>query len=286
MKMRRAAAIVTATAIASIGVGPPAAQAAADTSPPGTNDFTCEPSAAHPRPLIMLEGLGGNSGAWGVFTPPLLKEGYCIFTLDYGIDPRIAWFPIPIEGTLPMEQSAAELKRFVTQVLSATGARRFDLVGHSEGTMMPRYYLERLGGARKVKRFVALTPLWRGTNLGGTATLRDALAPLGLSQPVVELVASFCTACTQSLPGSAYIEDLNSDGEAIPGVKHTNIVTKTDEFVTPYTSGIMRDGGTNIVLQDVCPTDLSEHLLVAFDPVVLRLIMNALDPRHARPVRC
>jgi hypothetical protein len=48
----------------------------------------------------------------------------------------------------------------------------------------------------------------------------------------------------------------------------------------------MRDGGTNIVLQDVCPADVSEHPLVAFDPVVLQLIRNALDPAHAAPVRC
>ncbi len=57
-------------------------------------------------------------------------------------------------------------------------------------------------------------------------------------------------------------------------------------LVVPYTSGIMRDGGTNLVLQDVCPTDLSDHALVAFDPVVTTLILNALDPQDARPVPC
>ena len=69
-----------------------------------------------------------------------------------------------------MEESAGQFASFVNGVLAATGATRVDLVGHSEGTVMPRCYLERLGGAAKVKKFVALTPLWRGTSVGGTAT--------------------------------------------------------------------------------------------------------------------
>jgi hypothetical protein len=185
-----------------------------------------------------------------------------------------------------MEQSAQELKAFVQRVLTATGRAEVDLVGHSEGTVMPRYYLERLGGAAKVKRFVALTPLWRGTELGGFAFLRDSLAPYGLAAPVIDLVAGLCGSCPQFLRGSPFLNGLNADGEAIPGVEHTNIPTRYDELVIPYTSGLMQDGGTNIVLQDVCPADVSEHLAVAFDPAVLQLIQNALDPVHAAPVRC
>jgi triacylglycerol lipase len=56
--------------------------------------------------------------------------------------------------------------------------------------------------------------------------------------------------------------------------------------VIPPTSGVMRDGGTNIIVQDVCPLDVSEHVAVAFDPVVAQMIENALDPAHAQQVRC
>ena len=54
----------------------------------------------------------------------------------------------------------------------------------------------------------------------------------------------------------------------------------------PYTSGMLPPPATNIVLQKVCPSDLSEHGLEAFDPVVAQLVLNALDPAHAQPVRC
>lgn len=265
----------------------PAAQAAPDPSPPGANDFTCRPSAAHPRPVVLVHGLGANMSAnWSFHSPRLKAAGYCVFALTYGHDSRISFLPYKVGGTVPMEQSAPELAAFVDSVLKATKANRVDLVGHSEGTVMPRYYLERLGGAAKVKRFVALTPLWRGTELAAVAVLRDLGEPLGISGPVLDLVSSLCGSCPQFLRGSDYLDELNADGEAIPGIKHTNIVTRYDQLVIPYTSGLMRDGGTNIVVQDVCPLDLSEHALLAFDPVATQLIENALDPAHSTPVRC
>lgn len=49
-----------------------------------------------------------------------------------------------------MEQSSQELGAFVDQVLAATGKSKVDLVGHSEGTVMPRYWMEFDGGAAKV----------------------------------------------------------------------------------------------------------------------------------------
>lgn len=283
--MRRAIPAIAAAVTLLAGTAP--ASAAPDPPPPGANDFACEPSAEHPRPVVLVHGLSANMGAnWGYHSPRIKAAGYCVFALTYGVDPRIAWLPWKIGGTVPMQRSAQELDAFVDGVLEATGADRVDLVGHSEGTVMPRWYLERLGGAAKVRRFVALTPLWRGTNTAAAATLRDLGGLIGLSKPVLDLVASLCGSCPQFLRGSGYVNDLNADGEAIPGIDHTNIMTRYDELVTPYTSGWMRDGGTNIILQRVCPSDLNGHTAVAWDPVVTQLFLNALDPGNAQPVRC
>jgi triacylglycerol lipase len=46
------------------------------------------------------------------------------------------------------------------------------------------------------------------------------------------------------------------------------------------------DGADNIVVQDVCSLDQSEHLSIAFDPTAAHEILNALDPAHAGPVPC
>jgi hypothetical protein len=81
---------------------------------------------------------------------------------------------------------------------------------------------------------------------------------------------------------------MNSDGgPSVDGVTYTMIMTKYDEAVVPYTSGRMdSDNATNIVLQDYYSTDLSEHVAVGFDPVAGQFVVNALDPDHARAVRC
>lgn len=277
--MLRLVGVLVAAALVLPGV------AAAESSVPKVpwgNDFACKSGK---RPVVLLHGLSARAeNNWSYVGPRLKAAGYCVFALTYGIDPRTRGFPYRPGGTIAAEKSAAEIRRFVNRVLKATGRRRVDFVGHSEGTSTPRYYLERLGGAPKVRRYVALTPLWRGTEVGGAALLRDASGPLGV--PVTTAFANFCAFCTQALRGSDFLNDLNADGEAIRGIKHTNIVTRYDELVVPYTSGLMLDGGTNIVLQDVCPANLSEHLAVAFDPAVMRMILNALAPAAARPVSC
>jgi triacylglycerol lipase len=263
-----------------------AAQSSLANPPPGANNFSCRPSAAHPNPVVLVHGLGATMGEnWSYISPLLATRGYCVFALTYGLNPI---FPY-VGGVIPIEQSAPELGTFVTRVLATTGASKVDLVGHSEGTFMPEYWLKYLGGARLVDRYVAMTPLYQGTQLAGAVALRDAGAPFGLSQPLLNLVGLFCGSCSEFLAGSPTVKALNAGpgGAAVPGVQYTTIPTRHDELAVPYTSGILDAANvTNHVLQDVCPNDLSEHVAEAFDPVVVQLILNALDPAHARPVSC
>src|SRR5699024_477755 len=56
--------------------------------PPGSNDFACRPTAAHPRPVVLLHGLGGNqSDNLSTLSPLLKNAGYCVFSLTYGAQP-------------------------------------------------------------------------------------------------------------------------------------------------------------------------------------------------------
>ena len=286
LRLRAPIAAALACAAALVLASPAGAQDPGP-APAGSNDFTCKPTKKHPRPVVLVHGLSARMGEnWSYVSPRLADAGYCVFALTYGQDERAALFPYSPGGIVPMEQSSLELKAFVTKVLKRTGARRVDLVGHSEGTVMPRYYLERRGGREKVKRFVALTPLWRGTNVAGPTFLRQSGDALGIEGLIIEAVSSFCGSCPQFGPDSEYLRDLNADGERIRGIRHTNIVTRYDELVQPYTSGIMGDGGHNIVLQEICPSNPSEHAAVAYDAAVMQMILNALDPRNTRPISC
>src|SRR3954449_6757929 len=126
-------------------------------SPPGANDFSCKPSAAHPRPVVLVHGTFADmSDSWQALSPLLANNGYCVFALDYGAANGSG--AVGIYGIGDIRQSAAELSAFVDDVLAATGATKVDLVGHSQGGMMPRYYLKNLGGSAKVGTLLGLSP--------------------------------------------------------------------------------------------------------------------------------
>jgi hypothetical protein len=260
----------------------PAAHASTytDQSPPGANDWSCKPTAAHPRPLVLVHGLGATAAEnWGYLSPILKADGYCVFALTYGVDQRLPYFG----GVLAMEQSSHELDAFVHRVLTSTGAAQVDLVGHSEGTVMPQYWLWKLGGAPLVHEYVALTPLYEGTTFYGVANLES----YDQGGTFATLASGFCGSCLEFIHGSPFLTDLYKDGVAAPGVHYTPIMTTHDELVTPYTSGYLDSPqATNIVVQDICPLDLSEHGAMAFDPVVARLVQNALDPASAVAPTC
>lgn len=94
-----------------------------------------------------------------------------------------------------------------------------------------------------------------------------------------------CVACGEFNPGSRFMQELRAGGVAVPGVHYVNIVTKYDELVRPYTSGI-EPGMTNIVLQDRCKLDYTEHFEIAADRNASLYVLNALDPAHPRPITC
>jgi hypothetical protein len=285
--MRRTFATCAATLavllMATAGVA--SAESSLSNPPPGANNWSCKPSAAHPYPVVLVHGLGATMYSnWLYISPLLAARGYCVFALTYGLDPR---FPY-VGGVIPVEQSAPELAAFVRRVLSTTGASKVDLVGHSEGTFMPEYWLKYLSGASDVDKYVALAPLYQGSNVGGvTDDLEQAGDTVGVTGSVLSLVDHFCGSCTEFINGSSMVEELNANGgPEVPGAKYTTIMTDHDEAVIPYTSGELPAPATDIVVQNVCPADLDEHVALAFDPVVAQLIFNALDPVRAQPASC
>jgi pimeloyl-ACP methyl ester carboxylesterase len=255
------------------------------TPPPGSNDWACRPSRAHPRPVVLVHGLFANmTDNWQTMSPLLANHGYCVFALSYGVPPGSSPPLDQFGGLTAMEQSAQELAVFVEQVLAATDARNVDIVGHSEGATMPDYYIEYLGGAAKVKHYVGVSGVKHGTTLHGLATFVTAYRTLFPWAP--DPAVGTCASCPQFLVGSDYIERIEARAPA-RGVRYTNIATRYDELVTPYTSSFLAGRNvTNIALQDHCALDFSDHLSIISSPITGRHILNALDPAHAQGVPC
>src|SRR5579863_4971936 len=207
--------------------GATATALAPTTPPPGANDFSCQPSAAHPDPVVLVNGTFANmDDNWQAASPLLANHGYCVFAFNYGAASATS----PIQGVGDIAASAATLSSFVSRVLAATGAAQVDLVGHSQGGMMPRYYISFLGGAAKVHTFVALAPSNYGTTLDGLTTLAGYLGATGLVNVGLN---SVCAACTEQEQGSAFLAGLNAT-PTVAGVRYTVIESVDDEVVTPY----------------------------------------------------
>ena len=241
------------------------------TAPPGSNNWTCRPTRTHPYPVVLVHGTFANAAfSWQALSPMLADAGYCVFALDYG-----QTVPGPFYGTGQIEASASVLSTFVQRILRATGASQVDVVGHSQGGLMPRYYMDYLGGARYVHLLVGLSPSNHGTTLLGIGTLVADLELLGLPS----LSDLGCTACDEQLGGSAFLQKVNGGGDTVPGPRYVVIETAFDEIVTPYrTSFLSGPKVQDILVQSQCLDDLSDHLGMLYDPNVLQDVMNVLGP--------
>jgi triacylglycerol esterase/lipase EstA (alpha/beta hydrolase family) len=270
--------------LAGTAMGSAAHAQSTELSPPGANNWSCQPSAAHPRPVVLVHGSWANMyEGWQTLSPKLAANGYCVFALNYGgTFINGGW----VYATDHDAVSAQQLSNFVDRVLQATGATKVDIVGHSQGAMMPRYYLGFLGGAAKVGTLVQLAPDNHGLSFYGMNAVANALIRLNPTMTGVAL-GSWCGACEDNLTGSDFMNQLNGIGDTVPGVKYAVIVTKYDWAVTPYQSQYLTGANVkNITIQDQCSTDYVEHLGMATDPISLKNVFNALDPAHATPVTC
>ena len=279
-RLLAAALLAGPTPLAAALAAAPAHAAAAPAFSSGVNDFSCRPSVEHPRPLVLLHGTFLNPTAqWLLGGPYFANLGYCVFELDYG---QYAGIPL-VHGIAPVEQSGRQLAAYVDRVLAATGASQVDILGHSQGGgALPRYYLKFLGGAPKVHTLVGIAP----TNHGGTAS---GLFTVAQQIPgATQVIGTACPACVEQFVGSAFNQRLDAGGDTVPGVRYTTIVSRDDEFVTPYTNQFLAGPNVhNVLVQDLCPLDVSDHVLVGtVDGVAFHEAANALDPVHATPTTC
>ncbi|WP_028272200.1 esterase/lipase family protein [Arthrobacter sp. UNC362MFTsu5.1] len=263
--LARTLSIAAAAVLAGSLAVAPAQADTLDVAPPGANDWSCKPSAEHPYPVILVPGTFESMAKnWSTLSPYLKSAGYCVFALNYGETNGVY-------ATAPVANSAQELAPFVDAVRASTGAKKVDLVGHSQGGMMPRYYMGFLGGANNVNKLIGIAPSNHGTE--------------GVIVPPPGFVADpnytglGCAACADQQAGSAFMQKLNSIGDTVAGPSYTVISTVHDEVVIPYNSQFLSGPArqvTNITIQDKCPADLFEHDQTPNDPVVHQIVAHAL----------
>lgn len=252
---------------------------------PGANDWSCRPTEDTPRPVVLVHGtLGSGTTNWATYGPLLHNEGYCTFTLTYGATPGAAWPVSELGGVSDIRRvSVPQVASFVDRVLAETGAEQVDLVGHSQGTLVSGL-VAKIARPGDVHTVASLAPLWHGT--GGNVAEQAFTASAGGDRVGVEHLLS--PVIEQMMPGSSLLEDLWTGGTPYAeGVNYLNVATRYEEAVIPYTSGLVPGSrATNVVVQDGCEQNLSEHVAVASDPRAADYVLNALGPDDPREPRC
>ncbi|KUL54083.1 lipase [Streptomyces sp. NRRL F-4489] len=131
---------------------------------------------AHP-PVLLLHGFIDNRSVFVLLRRSLHRHGWRhVEALNYS----------PL--TCDLRRAAELLGRHVEELCARTGHGRVDVVGHSLGGLIARYYVQRRGGDARVRTLVTL-----GTPHSGTR-----VAPLMSAHPLVR----------QMRPGSAVFAEL------------------------------------------------------------------------------
>jgi len=276
--------------------------------PPGVVNGPCSPSASHPYPVVLVHGTFANENfSWQTLAPLLSDAGYCVFGLNYGATSWTTDSGDHYYGIDYVEHSARQLESFIARTVlpdtfepahntagyrPGTHPAQVDIVGHSQGGMMPRYLIDTttssqfpgLGDARQVHTFVGLAPSNHGSDAYGLVPI---FAKLFGANPYTFPTSAGCPACGEQEAGSPFLQALNGRPDGA-GVDYYMIESNRDEVVTPYTSAFLpaTENVQNVVLQNQCPADLTEHVGIIYDPVALQDVMSALanNSRKAVPL--
>ncbi|MFD2763141.1 lipase family alpha/beta hydrolase [Micromonospora eburnea] len=259
--------IITLTAVvAALLVPATAAQAATPTGATAatpTDSVAAEraiAAAASANPVIVVGGLIGISIAYEPIAARLRADGY-----------RVWIYQLPGLGVGDIRDSARALSSYVDQVRAATGATKVDLVTHSEGGLVSRWYVKFLGGADRVAHYVSLGTPQQGTYVANIMNF----VGLGSCAGVV--------ACQQMSIGSDFLAALN-DGDETPGaVRWTTVRTWQDELVRPVDNAVLADGATNVLVQGWCPLRVVGHLGLVLDGTTYTVVRQALADAAVRP---
>src|SRR5262245_47629077 len=107
-----------------------------------------------PPPLLCVHGIWDTSAVFDRMTELLRGQGWSeIDALDLS----------PNDGSADIPALAGQVDRAAAALLARTGQHRLDLVGFSMGALVCRYYLQRMGGRDKVRRFISISGPHQGT---------------------------------------------------------------------------------------------------------------------------
>ena len=171
-------------------------------------------TASHVDPILFVHGYTSDASAWNTMISRFQADGWESNRL----------FAYTFSSTKSNASIAQDVKTRVDQIRAATGAAKVDIVTHSMGGLSSRYYLKNLGGQANVDDWVSLG----GPNHGTTWAYG----------------CWWFSPCNQMIPGSSFLNQLNSGDETPGAVNYGTWWSPCDELINPDTSVIL-SGASN-----------------------------------------
>ena len=64
-------------------------------------------------------------------------------------------------------------------------------------------------------------------------------------------------------------------------------MTRYDQNATPYTTGMLEGRNvSNVVVQDLCSQDYSDHYQLTYSPTTAHIVLGALDANYTATPTC
>jgi triacylglycerol lipase len=188
--------------------------------------------------VVLVHGIDDTSAVFRHMGPRLQRAGFQTHAMNL----------VPSNGDAGLDHLASQLASWIEAHIAA--GQSIDLLGLSMGGLVARYYIQRLGGLERVRRFITLSSPHKGT---WTAFLRQNRG------------------ARQMRPGSDFLQDLNRDAATLGKIKFTTIWTPFDLMILPAESselGVGRSIRINVIahplmVRDQRVLDLVHQLLTA-----------------------
>lgn len=223
-----------------------------------------------PTPVLLVHGTGA-------VVEEDYGSNYLRFLPDAGIG--VCAVQLPDRGVGDLQRNVEYVVWALRHMARERGGK-VSVIGHSQGGTLPLVALRSWPDlARKVDDYVAFAP---ATERGTTG-----------AKVVCATAVTCSTSFTQFDPDSRF----NAGFASRPsprGPSYTAFATRTDAVVTPApeASRVDAPGAVNVVLQDVCPQDVADHLSIVAEEPLRQLTIDALthrgaaDLERAAPLTC
>lgn len=172
------------------------------------------------RPVLLIHGFMGTRGSMFPLEKRLEEDGFCVFSFNLGII-----------NLRDIRTSAFRIHRKIEAILAQTNVDKIDIIGHSMGGLIGLYLIKKLGGHKRVQKFILM-----GSPVNGTWVALAGVATVGM----------YSTSTWQLLPRSRFLDELHQ-GPLPDGVEiHT--LSAARDWVCPPKSTRLRGSTAHSIM--------------------------------------